>query len=260
MIHKEVKTMDAKTVAPAAGPKALVTCQVGMTGKTTFAGNVLYPRLGGRFFSVDSLNQDAATQYGTTVESVFVDDLFEMRHEIVRTVSPVVVDLGASDFSVFVDQMAAANMACMFDYCIIVTDTSRRAQEEAITTYTTLRKLGMPHHCFRIVLNKAKFSRPIPLQYPILFVYKQAHPEFPLNEACYLPQHQVFRALQEARLSYADALNDKTDYKALAHEAVFDGDNVSATEFANKAIAQALAVSVQDHFDRVFEELAIQPK
>lgn len=258
--RNEAKTKDENFVPPAAvGPKLLVVCQVGMTGKTTISANVLHARLGGRLFSVDSVNQDAS-RYGAEVESVFADDLFEMRQEIVRAVCPVVVDLGASDYTVFVDQMAGANMARVFDYCIIVSDTSRRAQEEAIETYTTLRNLGMPSHAFRIVLNKAKLSRAIPLQYPVLFTWKRKHPEFPLNEACYVPQHDVFRALQEAGISYQQALNDKTDYGALAHKAELEGDDQGALVFATKQIAQALAESAQEYFDASFKELAIQPK
>jgi hypothetical protein len=50
----------------------LVASQVGMTGKSTVAANVLHSRIGGRLFSVDSVNQDA-TQYGAEVEPIFVD-------------------------------------------------------------------------------------------------------------------------------------------------------------------------------------------
>ncbi|MEM5329199.1 hypothetical protein VSR34_21750 [Paraburkholderia sp. JHI2823] len=188
-----VKVANARTGAPAvAGPKVLVICQVGMTGKTTVAANVLHPRLGGLLFSVDSVNQDAAQQYGGAAQAVHTDDLFEMRQEMVRTKAAVVVDLGASDFSVFVDEMAANNMARLFDYCVIVSDTTRRAQEEAISTYETLRKLGMPATCFRIVLNKGKGgSREIAEQYRVLFAYKSMQPDFPLNEKCYIPSSHV---------------------------------------------------------------------
>ncbi|HKR47851.1 MAG TPA: hypothetical protein VJU59_50675 [Paraburkholderia sp.] len=259
-IQEQPQDASAKASGPGAiGPKVLVICQVGMTGKTTVAANLLLPRLGGRLFSVDSVNQDAATQYGAEVEAIYTGELFEMRQEIERTASPVVVDLGASDFSVFIDVMAANNMARMFDYCVIVTDTSRRAQEEAISTYNTLRKVGMPAACFRVVLNKAKQSRPIPNQYPVLFAYKRHHPEFPLNENCYLPEIQVFRALQEAGMSYKEALADKTDYHALVHKADLAGDLNGATDYANKKIAQDLAFHARAYFDSAFKELAIQP-
>ncbi|MFL9910491.1 hypothetical protein [Paraburkholderia sp. RL17-337-BIB-A] len=89
------------------------------------------------------MNQDA-TQYGAAVESFFGDDLHEMRLEMLRAIEPVVVDLGASGFTNFVEQLAAANMAKSFDNDVIATDTSRRGQEEAITTYQTLRGLGIP--------------------------------------------------------------------------------------------------------------------
>jgi hypothetical protein len=38
-----------------------------------------------------------------------------------------VVDLGASDFTRFVEQMAAANMQRTFTHVVIVTDQGRRA-------------------------------------------------------------------------------------------------------------------------------------
>jgi hypothetical protein len=250
---------EQRTPMPAErGPRILVACQVGMTGKSTVAANVLHARLGGRFFSVDSVNQDA-TQYGTEVERVFGDDIHEMRLEIMRANEPVVVDLGASDFTSFLGQMAAANMEGSFDYVVIVTDTSRRGQEEAITTYQTLRGLGMPNGKFRFVLNKAIIGRAIPLQYTVLFAYKRRNPDFPLNENCYLPVHQLFRALHESGQSYQEALNDKTEYEPRIQQAGLDGDDATAIELSLKAFSQMLAASMEEYFDRAYMELRIQP-
>ena len=245
---------------PAAGKIAiLVAGLVGKTGKSTVSANVLHSRIGGRLFSVDSVNQDV-TEYGAEVEPIFAGDLHEMRLKMFRTREPVVVDLGASDFTTFVKQMAAANMARSFNYVVIVSDVSRRGQEEALTTYETLRRFGMPNDRFRFVLNKADFSRAMRLQYSVLFTYKYKNPDFPLNEKCYLPEHGLFRALQESGQSYMDALNDKTDYDPLITKADLEGDDATAVSLSRKAFAQALAASMVEYFERAYQELAIQPK
>ncbi|WP_090812074.1 hypothetical protein [Paraburkholderia tuberum] len=240
----------------------LVTGQVGMTGKSTVSANVLHPRLGGRLFSVDSVNQDAK-QYGAEVEAIFAADLHEMRVEMLRTSEPIVVDLGASDFTTFVQQMAAANMARPFNYVVIVTDTSRRGQEEAIGTYETLCRLGMPTDRFRFVLNKATIGardRAIHQQFPVLFAYKRANPNFPLNENCYLPDHGLFRALHESGQTFKEALNDRTGYDPLITTADLEGDDATAITLSRKALAQALAASMEEYFEHAYKELDIQPK
>jgi hypothetical protein len=232
----------------------LVASQVGMTGKSTVSANVLHSRIGGRLFSVDSVNQDA-TQYGADVEPVYVDELHEMRLEMLRTSEPVVVDLGASDFTKFVQLMAAANIARTFTCVVIVSDTSRRGQEEAISTYQTLRGLGMPNDRFRFVLNKAIIGRAIPLQYHVLFTFKRRNPDFPLNEKCYLPDHGLFRTLQESGQTFKEAIADHTDYDPLITRANLEGDLATAVTLSRKALAQAMAVSMEEYFERAYLEL-----
>lgn len=236
--------------------KVLVACQIGTTGKSTVAANMLYPRLGGRLYSIDSVNQDA-TQYAADVEVVFADDLYEVRQEMMVATEPVIVDLGSSDFSVFVEQMTGQSIASSFDYVVIVTDTSRRGQEEAITTFQTLRKLGMPAERFRVVLNKARRTRDVRLQYAVLFTYQRAHPEFPVNENCYLPQIDVFQALHETGQNYAQALNDKTDYESKIQEALLADNKHEAIRLGRKNFAKILAASAEEYFERAFAELRI---
>lgn len=250
---------ETKDVPPQAGLKLLVACQVGMTGKSTVSANVLHPRLGGRFFSVDSVNQDA-TQYGSAVEVCSVDELYEMRQEMYHTPEPVVVDLGASDFATFIQQMAGASMARSFNYAVIVTDTSRRGQEEAIATVQTLEKLGMPKDSLRMVLNKAKIGKRMDAQYQVLFNHKRRNPDFPLNPECYLPESQVFRALHESGQSFQEALDDKTEYESRVHEAELNGDTSTAVALGRKAFAQMLAAGMEEYFDNAFKELRLPIK
>jgi MinD-like ATPase involved in chromosome partitioning or flagellar assembly len=241
---------------PVSLKRVLVACQVGMTGKTTVATNVLHARLGGRLFSIDSVNQGAA-QYGKEVEAFFSHELYELRLELTRATVPVVVDLGASEFSQFVMNVAAAAMEASFDYVVIVTDTSRRSQEEAITTYQTLRGLGMPNEAFRFLLNKSIIGREMAKQYSVLFAYKKQHPLFPLNEDCYLPQHDLFRALVETGQSHDDALNDTNDYEQYIQQAELAGDFSTSIALSRKAFAQALAQSMEEYFDRAYNQLRI---
>lgn len=237
------------------GRRILIANQVGMTGKSTVGVHVVHAGLGGRFYSIDSVNQDA-TQYGASVHHVNRADIQDMRFAMFNTNEPIVVDLGSSDFTDFIEQMASAAMETSFDYVVIVTDTTRRGQEEAISTYLTLRDIGMPNEAFRIVLNKALLrSVDIPQQFPILFAYKARHPDFPLNEQCYVPQHGVFRALHESKQTYEEALNDKTDYENDIEDAVFEEDTARATALTRRHFSQALARSMREHFDRAFTEL-----
>ena len=236
--------------------KVLVACQIGTTGKSTVAANMLYPRLGGRLYSIDSVNQDA-TQYAADVEVVYADDLYAVRQQMMVATEPVIIDLGSSDFSVFVEQMTDQDIASSFDYVVIVTDATRRGQEEAITTFQTLRDPGMPAERFRIVLNKARRKRDVRPQYPVLFTYQRANPEFPVNENCYLPHIDVFQALYETGQNYADALNDTTDYETKIQDALLADNKPEAVRLGRKKFARILARSAEEYFERAFAELRI---
>lgn len=245
---------------PRRGRRIWVGNQFGNTGKSTIAVHVIHARLGGRFYSIDSFNQDA-TQYGAVVRHVNRRDVHDMRLAISTTNEPVVVDLGTSDFTDFMEQMSESEMALSFDYVVIVSDTTRRGQEGAISTYLTLRDLGMPNAAFRIVLNKAVLrTREIPQQFPILFAYKQREPDFPLTEKCYIPQHGLFRALHESGQAYEDALNDKTEYEGAIEDAIFAGDTARAIVLTRRHFSQALARSMKEYFDRAFSELRFDVK
>jgi hypothetical protein len=181
-----------------------------------------------------------------------------MRLEMLRTSEPVVVDLGASDFTKFVQQMAAANMARTFTCVVIVSDTSRRGQGEAIGTYQTLCGLGMPNDRFRFVLNKAIIGRAIPLQYHVLFAFKRRNPDYPLNEKSYLPDHGLFRTLQESGQTFKEAIADNTDYAPLIARADLEGQVATAVTLSRKALAQAMALSMEEYFERAYLELDIR--
>ena len=236
--------------------RILVACQVGRTGKSTVADTVLATRLGGKIFSVDSVNQDAS-QYGAKVRSYFADDLLKLRRDMTQARHPVIVDLGASDFAVFVEKMSAANLFMDFTHCVVVTDPTQRGQEEAITTYETLRGLGMDNAKFRFVLNKARTVRKIALQFEYLFAYAAENPEFKMNTDCWLPEHDLFIGLHESGQGYREVLADKTDYQPLVDQALDAGDHGLASKYSLRQINQRMAMGMQVHFDRCFAALGI---
>jgi hypothetical protein len=236
--------------------RIFVACQVGRTGKSTVADTVLHTRLGGEIFSVDSVNQDAS-QYGAKVRPYFADDLLTMRRDMLQARHPVIVDLGASDFAVFVEKMAAANLFMDFTHCVIVTDPTQRGQEEALTTYVTLRELGIANSKFRVVLNKARTVRKIRHQFELMFAYAQEHPEFKLNEDCWLPSHDLFVGLHEAGQGYREVLADKTEYQPLIDQAIEAGDRELAESHTLRLINQRMAMGMQVHLDRCFAALDI---
>ncbi|WP_028213549.1 GTPase domain-containing protein [Paraburkholderia mimosarum] len=236
--------------------RILVACQVGRTGKSTVSDSVLANRLNGRIFSVESVNQDAS-QYGAKVRVYRANDMMRLRVDMATAEHPVIVDLGASDFAVFLDKMDAANLFMDFSHCVIVADPTQRGQEEAITTYDTLRRLGIDNSKFRFVLNKAHTGTKLPVQFDILFAHAQSNPDFPINQDCWLPENDLFRGLHQNGQGYREVLADKTDYKALIRKALNDGDKARATDYAMRQTTQRMALGMQEHFDRCFNALGI---
>ncbi|MFL9935218.1 hypothetical protein P0D88_40315 [Paraburkholderia sp. RL18-103-BIB-C] len=236
--------------------RILVACQVGRTGKSTIADSVLASGLGGEIFSVESLNQDAS-QYGARVRVYRADDMRKLRTDMSLADHPVIVDLGSSDFALFVEKMGKANLFMDFTHCVIVTDPTQRGQEEAITTYETLRALGIENSQFRIVLNKARTVITLEAQFDILFGHAATDPGFPLNPACWLPEHDLFAGLHESGQGYREVLEDNTDYKPLIRKALKDGNREVSQDYALRQINQRMAMGMQTEFDRCFEALAI---
>lgn len=248
--------------------RILVASQLGTVGKSTVAANLLVPYLGCRaVHSVETTNLDAS-QYGVPVRQYSSSRLSELRIDLALDDDHSVVDLGASNFNSFVQQLHAANLFGAFSHCALVSDSSPRSQIEIIHTYETFRRFGMHPSKFRLILNRVsvpdarsqeEMDEAITNQFELLFHFKEQHPEFWLNPRCFVPNlADLFGSLRALNTSMREVLQDDTDYRALIRARNREGDAAGALDAAKRALVGELAVGAAFYLGIAFNELDIR--
>ncbi|WP_321935279.1 hypothetical protein [Paraburkholderia sp. J8-2] len=204
--------------------KILIAHQSGMVGKSTTVASLLYPRLPGslKVFSVEDVNQDAA-RYGLTVHRYRAADFSALWHDINMETANVLVDVGASNYLQFMNEIMDLEDAINdFKAVIIPCTPDRRAQEETVTTIEDLSKAGLAPHKLRVIFNRSTSRRGTPPdhEYRVIVAYLKDHPEYSYYEDLVVPNKKVHTDLAAAGKSIADILSDATDHQAELEKAI----------------------------------------
>jgi hypothetical protein len=243
-------------------PHILIIHQNGSVGKTTLASFIVRPRLGGRLFSLDKVEADAE-RYGESVvryaEEHYVDYLEDL--VMCRHASNTLTDVGSNRWNSFVDSLKNSGGLELFDFVLVPTDLTDKAQEGTLVTAETLFSAGLDPARLRIVLNKARSPSPldpIEKQYPLLFAAAAGDPRIPLNPNCYIAELPIFSYLAQANLTWHDAVNDDADYDSLLAEATRDRrSQEERLVITRKLLLTAQAKKAKPIFDAVYRSLNI---
>ncbi|QCP47862.1 hypothetical protein FAZ95_00880 [Trinickia violacea] len=239
----------------------LVIHTCGSLGKSALAGVLLMPRLGeGDLLSVETTNLDAA-QFGQKVKRFDPEHFTHYVSSLTAAPGNTVTDVGASCFLVFLNGLMQTGALQMFDYVIVPTDRTQRAQTETVTTIHTLLDAGLDVDRVRILLNKATRPtqvNPIQMQFHYLFALADADPRLKVDPECFLENQPLFSTMVSLRKSWAELMADTTDYQAqlAATEGRLDAARL---EIVNKITVQMMARAASRVFDRVYERLNIGP-
>jgi hypothetical protein len=245
----EVTEMEPhKTVATKPAPNRrkviLAVSQVSRVGKSTVCATLLLDKLGGKIYSVENRSQDA-TQYGVEVEKFAPHEVQKLRAAMMLNPGTCIIDVGATQYDVFIKQIVAAQLIKIFDYIVVVTEPTTRAKEETVSTLETLRKIGFDLSKVRVVFNKSDPEKKVDVQFEEIFAYAMDVPELTLNKDCALPEMQVYDAMKHLGLAWPEVLADQTDYEALAMELTVEGKLKEAQETAERGSVQELAHAAQ---------------
>jgi hypothetical protein len=200
-------------------PNILTIHRTGSVGKTTLASLVVRPRLGGKFFSFEKVDNIDGTRYGEQVIRYTCENYHRYQQEMYLSIGieNTLTDVGGNEAAPFLDKLEQDGGVELYDYVLVPTDLTDKAQENTISTVTALFNAGLEPERLRIVLNKVRPPSPhdtIEMQYEVLFAEARKDPRIRLDPKCYMQSLGVFASLAQDGLSWAEVASDKTDYMA----------------------------------------------
>lgn len=222
----------------------------GNVGKTTVAANLLAPRIGGELYSVESLNQDAAGD-GVEVQRLRAQRFGELQMRLLAS-DAAVVDVGASNVEMFLQQMEQNALSHMdYDCFVVPTVKDRKQTNDTYNTILALRRLGIERERIKIVFNKVGMRDVLEEEFEALFGIA-ASGEVTLNRQAALIENEVFELIKDYDMSLAEIIADTTDHReALRHET----DVQARTLRTKRLIIKRLATSCAQNMDSVFTAL-----
>ncbi|MEM5383528.1 hypothetical protein VSR68_07985 [Paraburkholderia phymatum] len=243
----------------------LVVSKAGTVGKSTIASILIAPRFGcDEVITIETENA-AGARYAQKVNRFTAERYLPYMEYVIHASDEgknTVTDLGASNYVNFLRNLALANGIAFFDYVVVVTDTQERSQQDAIDTIKQFFKLGMDPERLRIVLNKSAPAMPeltIEQQYETVFAAARLDPRIKVNPECNMPALPIFDQMAFNSISWAELLEDTTDYTARLKATVSEGQTMARAKTAAYRMAQASLKPTIMFSDLLFKALNIGP-
>jgi len=225
----------------------------GNTGKTTAADQLVWPRLGGLRFAIETINAGASDD-AAEIERMKGRQFGELS-EILMTEDNAVIDVGASnveDFFKYMGQFAGSHEE--FDYFLVPTVSEKKQQADTINTIKTLAALGVPRSKILVVFNKVEIddADDLPHTFAALIGFHELEKKFTLKRDAVIYSNEVFERLRALKTNISAVVQDTTDYREQLRTAKDD----AAKEQAKRMISvQRLAKSAWQNLDQVYATL-----
>ncbi|KAE8753878.1 hypothetical protein FSO04_42785 [Paraburkholderia madseniana] len=245
------------TKAPVVEPlRILVASTLNNIGKSTLSATLLHPKVGGKFYSVEGHNMDASW-IGIPMTRFDASEAVDLRLDMLTNPSNAVVDVGASQWALFLKQMVIYQLAKRFTYAVVVAVPGEKRPEEAINSIEDLVKAGVPRDRIRILLNMVDINKSVRKQFGHLYSYLNDNPGMHFNEKAVIPDLELFARMRDSEMKWADALANDVDYAAevLKHHAA--NNHAAAESAAKRALVQELAGAATMFIEDAFAALKI---
>jgi hypothetical protein len=250
------KAADQGVPFPEKPLRILVAAQLGGVGKSTITGALLHPYLGGSIYSIESRNQDAA-RYGLDVQRYNGTQLRSLQIQLHEDPHHAIIDLGASSFDAFMKKLMSDNIVGLIDYVVGVAAPSDRGQNEGISSYESLMRVGFKPEQYRLILNRADEDEKLEVQFKHLFAYKKANPQFNLNPNCVIPVLSVFDEMAAQGVSWETALSLGVDFSSEARRHRANGEMEKAREASERGLLQGWALGATRFMKSAFNQLKL---
>ncbi|MES3022799.1 MAG: StbB family protein [Pseudomonadota bacterium] len=206
----------------------------GNVGKTTLTAHLLGAfRPLAKIISVESINNTDSTNIDSLDVEEFDAKRFRDIYREVMIADDLIVDVGASNVAVFMEELIKYRSAAgEFDLIVIPTVPADKQQKDTIATIEWLSKLGIDGKKIRVVFNQYSGAESIDRTYAHVMGYAL---EVGKNKAQWMPApmvsaNDVFELIKSTRLTMGELANDKTDWRAsrIAAKAAGDMDALEA--------------------------------
>ena len=224
----------------------------GNVGKTTVAGHLLKPRMGGApIYSIESINTGADAD-GLDVEKMRGKKFGELVDELMP-LDTAIVDVGASnveDFLKLMQQFDGSHEE--FDFFVVPVVKEKKVQADTVNTIRALQKIGIEKKRIRLVFNKVEVDEAVTDEFAALFGLAEAEKSFVVKPEATIYANEVFERLKAVGKSLGDITADETDYRARLRQAADEDEKALCVRMV---AVKRLAVTANKNLDDVFKAL-----
>ena len=224
----------------------------GNVGKTTVAGHLLKPRMGGApIYSIESINTGADAD-GLDVEKMRGKKFGELVDELMP-LDTAIVDVGASnveDFLKLMQQFDGSHEE--FDFFVVPVVKEKKVQADTVNTIRALQKNGIEKKRIRLVFNKVEVDEAVTDEFAALFGLAEAEKSFVVKPEATIYANEVFERLKAVGKSLGDITADETDYRARLRQAADEDEKALCVRMV---AVKRLAVTANKNLDDVFKAL-----
>lgn len=224
----------------------------GNVGKTTVAGHLLKPRMGGApIYSIESINTGADAD-GLDVEKMRGKKFGELVDELMP-LDTAIVDVGASnveDFLKLMQQFDGSHEE--FDFFVVPVVKEKKVQADTVNTIRALQKIGIEKKRIRLVFNKVEVDEAVTDEFAALFGLAEAEKSFVVKPEATIYANEVFERLKAVGKSLGDITADATDYRARLRQAADEDEKALCVRMV---AVKRLAVTANKNLDDVFKAL-----
>jgi hypothetical protein len=231
----------------------------GNVGKTTTAIHLLAAyRKDAKLISVETINNTEAT----SVASLDVEELSASQFKHIYTellmADDVIVDVGASNVSKFMEELTRFKSAQdELDLIVIPTVPADKQQKDTVATIEWLAGLGIPASKIRVVYNQYFGDVKIAETYAYVYGYSISDGKAKANWAppVVVDQNEVFELVKRTGKTIRELASDTTDWKGARKAAKEAKDMDAALAATDGQMAHDLARAAAANLEKAYEDL-----
>jgi len=230
----------------------------GNVGKSTLAVHLFAAhRPGAKIISVESVNtSDADTIQGVEVEEIEASSFREIFKQLMMATGDVILDVGASNVTRFMSEMARFKSAVHeIDLIVVPVVPQEKQQRDTINTLEWLHERGFDPKRIRVIFNQFDDAGvPLESAFSQIYGYLQATP----GAATYQPEaiirtNELYDRVKGTGKTIRELAEDKTDWRAQRAQARTDGDVTGMELAVDGQINKDLAETAQENLASVWK-------
>jgi hypothetical protein len=231
----------------------------GNVGKTTLTAHLLGAfRPKAKIISVESINNTDSTDIDSLDVEEFDAKRFRDIYREIMLADDLIVDVGASNVAVFMEELIKYRSAVgEFDLIVVPTVPADKQQKDTIATIEWLNKLGIDGKKIRVVFNQFQGAESIDRVYAHVMGYSL---EDGKSKALWMPApvvgaNDVYELIKSTRLTMGELATDTTDWRASRNAAKAAGDADALETAMDGQIAHDLGRTAFANLQQAYADL-----